>query len=254
MSSIRGVLERAEAALKLRGVNRVGAGAIVVGMPHIRNQGIIEIGRDFRLVSRPAISHLVVFRGGALRIGDRVKVERGASISAVHDVRIGNDVRMGPSVVIMDSDFHVVGNREAQPAPQPVVIGNGVVIEHRVTILRGSRIGDAARVSSGSVVSGDVAPGTTVAGVPAIPLGSTAANGDGDLGVRGLVQRVFGLPGPPDLSDGPDTISQWDSLGALKLLLAIEQHFGATLGDKEMRSARTIAEIEAIIARTVVAT
>jgi len=245
--SVTRILRQAEAALKLRGVDRIGAGAVVFGRPYVSNEGTIEIGKRFRLVSRPAVSHLVAMNGGSIRIGDRVLIECGASISCHLEIRVGDDVRIGSYVVIMDSDIHVVGDRGAHAIPQAVSIGRGVVIEHRVTILRGSRIGDGARVASGSVVSGDVPEGVVVAGVPATPLGTSTGNAEARLNVPELVQRVFGLSRPPGRMDGPDTIPQWDSLGALKLLLAIERNLGASLDDAEMRSVRSLARLEEIV-------
>ena len=240
-------LARIRTAYRFHAIDRVGRDAVVIGNPHFSNQGRIEIGDDFFLVARPATSHLVTLPQGSIRIGDRVHIERGASISSLLEVRIGDDVQMGSFVVIMDSDFHVVGNRDLNATPQPVRIGNGVVIGHRVTILRGSAIGDGARIENGSVVSGEVPPGAVVAGVPARPVSSDSVAGDGGSSVRALVQQIFGLRRLPSTADGPDTISNWDSLGALKLILAIEQSFGATLGDAELRSVRTIGELEEIV-------
>jgi acetyltransferase-like isoleucine patch superfamily enzyme len=112
-------------------------------------------------------SHIMA-SGGHVTIGDRVKISYGAAISAVRAVTIGADTRIGPFVVITDSDFHGVSNRSAAGEVGPVRIGSGVTIGVKVTILRGATIGDGATILSGSMVAGHIAPGATVRGVPAV--------------------------------------------------------------------------------------
>jgi maltose O-acetyltransferase len=229
----------------LRAADRVGRAAVVEGWPHVVNAGTLHIGDDFRFGSRPAVSHLVVMPNGRAVIGDRVTIAYGAAISTYAEVSVGDDTRIGPFAVIMDSDFHVAGDRSALAEPAPVRIGRGVVIGSRVTILRGSTIGDGARVESGSVVSGDVAEGSVVSGVPA----RTRERAEvGAVDVPELVMRTLGLSVRPQPGDGPHTIPEWDSLGALKLLLAMEDTFGIVIRE-ELSSARTIARLQEIAQR-----
>jgi acetyltransferase-like isoleucine patch superfamily enzyme len=129
--------------------------------------GSIEIGADFWLGSRPATSHIVALAGARILIGDKVAIAYGAAITAVHCIEIGDGTQIGPFVVVMDSDFHRVGNRDDAGEVAPVTIGRNVRIGARVTILRGSKIGDNAIVRSGSTVQGVVRPGSMVTGVPA---------------------------------------------------------------------------------------
>ena len=243
------------AAFRLRAVDRLGVRARVTGRPFVMNQGKIRIGRDFHLVAQPATSHIVAM-GGVIEIGDRVQIGCGAAITSLQRIRIGDDSHIGPYVVILDSDFHIVGDRSAHATPQPVWIGRNVTIGHRVTILRGTTIGNGVRVEAGSVVSGAIADGTVVAGVPAAPVVASrgaAAGQDLGLDVAEVVQRVFGLPVLPKSSDGPDTIAAWDSLGALKLLLAIEQAFDIALDNGDLvcaHSVEALADVVRSAART----
>jgi acyl carrier protein/carbonic anhydrase/acetyltransferase-like protein (isoleucine patch superfamily) len=250
LAGLDGVGTDLRRALWLRNVTQVGKDVVVEGRPFIANEGSFVIGDRAVLSSRPVQSHFVVGRGGRLVLGAGATVSYGAAISAQAEVLIGRQTQIGPLVVIMDSDFHVVGDPDARPPETPISIGNDVVIESRVTILRGSVIGDGARVRSGSVVSGSIAAGTTVAGVPAGVLGEVPVElgPQGSLDLRPLVQLVLGLSSTPELDDGPDQIPQWDSLGALKLLLAIERTFKVTLPEEQLKKAQSIALLTQVVA------
>lgn len=155
-------------------LGRSGSAALPAtgGEPELRGQvfvqsaGELQIGRRVVVGGAPAPSHLVTGPGGILRIGDDVVIGHGAAISSQALVDIGDGARFGHFVIVMDSDFHVPGS-DAVPTPQPVVIGRGAVIGHRVTIMPGARIGDGARIIAGSVVAGKIPDGVTARGFPA---------------------------------------------------------------------------------------
>jgi acetyltransferase-like isoleucine patch superfamily enzyme/acyl carrier protein len=240
-------LESALSRWKLRSADSVGVGAQVSGRPCILNQGSIEIGTQFRLSSRPAQSHLAALSGGAINIGNRVHISYGAAVAALKRVTIGDDVRIGPFVVIMDGDFHDIYDRDAPGEMSPVTIGPNVLVGARVTILRGSVIGAGAQLRSGCVVSGPIASGSIVAGVPARPI--SAARNAGDTDIASFVAKVLGLATPPGPDDGPDEIAAWDSLGALRLLLEVEDAFDVSLGEREFKEIRSVSGLGASIAR-----
>ena len=242
-------LDRAKSAYWLRSASQVGAGVMTEGRPFLGNEGSMSFGDGAFLSSSPVQSHFVVGKGGVLDVGANVSISYGAAVSAEREVRIGKRTRIGPFVVIMDSDFHRVGDRNAHAEPQPVRIGSGVVIESRVTILRGTTLGDGVRVRSGSVVSGNVPANTVVGGVPARPLGddpSPTAAGDA-VDLAELLQRVLGLSEKPKMSDGPDQIPEWDSLGALKILLAVERTYSITVREDQLKSAQTVARLTELV-------
>lgn len=213
--------------------------------------GDVQIGSDVLLISHPVRSHLFADPGGRIVIGNGVRVSYGAAIAAREAVEIGAGTTIGPFVVIMDNDFHKVGDRHAAGAAAPVRIGSNVSIGARVTILRGSIIGDGARVLSGSMVSGVVPDHATVGGVPARVLDGAdrPRTGTSDAMVE-LVQQVLGLATRPAVGDGPTTLPEWDSLGSLRLLLAIEAAFGVNIPADVMQSADTIAALTAIVQRS----
>ena len=227
--------------------DRVGARPRVDGGPFIHNGGRIEIGDDFYLSSRPVQSHLLAERGGVLEIGNSVAIGQGVAIAAHRHIRIGDRTRIGAMVVIADTDFHVAGDRTAEPQTSPVVIGADVRIGHRVTVLRGSVIGDGADIGAGSIVSGIVTPGSRVAGVPARAIGADSGERfavDGTaVSVSRLIGRVLGLETGPSQEAGPDQLSGWDSLGALKILLALEDEFRISLREEDVGQARCVADL-----------
>jgi acetyltransferase-like isoleucine patch superfamily enzyme/acyl carrier protein len=237
-------LRRARDRFWLRAASSVGRDVRLEGKPFIDNQGVLSLGDDLFIGSSPVQSHMVVAKGAELSLGAGSHVSFGAAISAYDRVRIGERTRIGPFVVIMDSDFHVAGDRAAPAPPKPIVIGDDVVIESRVTILRGSTIGSGARIRSGSVVSGQIAAGVVAAGVPANAWSEeSAATSD----VRSVVMSALNLASLPDLADGPAQIAEWDSFGALKLLLSLEKNFKVTIREEQIKGARCIADLAAVV-------
>ena len=66
--------------------------------------------------------------------------------------------------------------------------------------------------------------------------------------VQEIAADIFNVPhealGP---SASPDTISQWDSMQHLNLVLAIEQHFSLDLGPEDIEQMRTIQLVTLIV-------
>jgi maltose O-acetyltransferase len=73
--------------------------------------------------------------------------------------------------LILDSAYHDIHCRARAAEPKPVVIEDDAWITNRCMIMPGIRIGKAAVIGSGSVVTRDVAPFTIVAGNPAKKIG-----------------------------------------------------------------------------------
>src|SRR5271170_1272414 len=97
----------------LRDCQAVGLRARLDARPTIVNRGSIRIGDGFYLASRPVQSHLVAGRGATLSIGDDVFIGHGAAIAAHAGIDIGSGTRIGPNVIMIDTDFHVAGDRSA---------------------------------------------------------------------------------------------------------------------------------------------
>ncbi len=90
----------------------------------------------------------------------------GVEITCRRRVTIGKGCTIAPHVVILDSDFHALLDRD-DAASGDVCIGEHVWIGTRALILKGVTIGDGAVVAAGAVVTNDVRPACVVAGVPA---------------------------------------------------------------------------------------
>jgi acetyltransferase-like isoleucine patch superfamily enzyme len=155
------------ARVQLRSATEVGRFVRVEGHLHLENMGHLYIGDRVRFRAHYAPSVVVVFPGGTLRIGDRVFLNYGLDLSATALVEIGDDCMIGIHVMILDSDFHGITNRDDVPESKPVRIGERVWLGNRCIILPGVSIGDDSVVGAGSVVTSSVPARTVVAGNPA---------------------------------------------------------------------------------------
>jgi len=265
MSALRTWLARRHVAAFRKLVSRAGDTLVIDGTPTIVEWfgGRIEIGDRFTFASRPVASHM--YSAGLLRIGDDVTIGHGAAIAATQSVTIGDRTQIGPFLLLMDTDFH--GERAKRGARittdtavgagsgyAPIAIGCDVRIGPQVTILKGSTIGDGATIAPGSVVNGRIPPNVYAAGVPA-RVGS-ATGGHESLGdasgrpdAARIAAAVFGLSTPPASHEGPQDIPEWDSLGALKLLLALEDALGRPVDVDLLANATSIADVQTAVDR-----
>ena len=127
--------------------------------------------------------------GDDTKIGAFVEIQKNAAIGArckisshtfiCEGVTIEDEVFIGHGVMFIndlrpratsdgslqtEADWHVV----------PTVVKRGASLGSGVTILGGVTIGEGAMIGAGAVVTHDVAPGVTVAGVPARVLARSA--------------------------------------------------------------------------------
>jgi acetyltransferase-like isoleucine patch superfamily enzyme len=168
---VRYISELATAGIYLRSADVVGAHARTLGRPRIDNQGRLCIGSHVLLRSVNVPVELCTGASGYLQIGDGVRINYGVSIAAEREVIIGDRTRIGPYVMIVDTDFHDLHHRGERPVPRPVIIESDVWIGAKASVLRGVRIGHGAVVGVGAVVTRDVPPFAIVAGVPARVVG-----------------------------------------------------------------------------------
>ena len=227
-----------------------GDRSIELGRTIVGNDGELIIGDDVVVESTPVPGHLVTGPDGCIRIGARVRIGAGAAISAEDSVSIGDDAVLGSFVTIMDTDFHVAGDSSVRAVAVPVVVESGASIGHRAILLPGTRVGAGASVAPGSVVSGTILPATSVAGNPAVAVDPDGVEGASAraASVGEVVSRVFHLPSAATADLRPDDVPDWDSLGALRLLLALEAAFSVTIDEQRMTEVTRVADLERLVA------
>jgi UDP-2-acetamido-3-amino-2,3-dideoxy-glucuronate N-acetyltransferase len=120
--------------------------------------------------------------GAGTRIGAFVEIQKGAVIGqyckisshtfVCEGVTIEDEVFVGHGVMFINDPYPraTLDGRLQTTADWTVVptrVGRAASIGSGATIMCGVTIGEAALVGAGAVVTRDVAPGTTVAGIPA---------------------------------------------------------------------------------------
>ena len=174
----------------------IGAGAVVYYDVEVGDECLLGDGASIRELSR---------------VGDRTVIGRGVTLD--REVTVGSDVRVmdkshltgGMSVgdgafisamVVSTNDNSFGGDGElAGPRVEP-----GAMIGAGASLLPGVVVGRAAIVGSGAVVTADVAPETTVLGVPARPVGALAQTPSA-AGLRPL--RATSHIAPPTRATAP---------------------------------------------------
>jgi maltose O-acetyltransferase len=165
---LQGLIRSINAQIYLRGCKR-GKFISVNGRPVIDNQGSMEFDDEVRIWSNIIQAKLYTGPTGKLIVGKNSRLN-GVHIDARQLIVIGENVRIAPYTIILDSDFHDLQNHFEDGINKPVVIGNNVWIATRATILKGVTIGEGAVVAAGAVVTKNVPAFTVVAGVPARPI------------------------------------------------------------------------------------
>jgi maltose O-acetyltransferase len=107
--------------------------------------------------------------GFNIRLGAGVFLNFNCVILDVVEVTIGERTQIGPAVQIYAADHprDPDQRRSGLEFGRPVHIGRNVWIGGGAVILPGVVVGDDAVIGAGSIVTKDVAPGTTVRGNPA---------------------------------------------------------------------------------------
>lgn len=155
----------------LRDVTRLGAGVRTLGKPRIDNQGVMVIGDGTILRSVLIPLELVTAPGATLTIGKDCSFNYGVSVGCNERIDIGDRVRLGPFVMVVDSQFHDLYNRTLRPKPEPVRIESDVWVGTRSSVMPGVHIGRGAVIGAHSLVNKDVPAFSIWGGVPAKKLG-----------------------------------------------------------------------------------
>lgn len=150
----------------LRNCQKVGRFVSVNGKPKIDNLGEMQFDDEVRIWSTIVKAKLYTGKKGKLLVGKNSRIN-GAHIDAQNLIKIGDNVRIAPYTIILDSDYHDVQNPFSDVSGQPIIIEDNVWIATRSTILKGVTIGKGSVIATGAVVTKDVPENSIAAGVPA---------------------------------------------------------------------------------------
>lgn len=109
-----------------------------------------------------------------LTIGNHVGMS-SPTIWCNQEISIGNNVRLGALVTILDTDCHSLNYLDRRSGNttdaentknKPVIIEDDVLVGAHSIILKGSHIGVRSIIGAGSVVSGDIPADCIAAGNP----------------------------------------------------------------------------------------
>lgn len=100
-----------------------------------------------------------------LEIGDFTTIGDRTEIHVAEKVVIGKRCRISWDCVIMDRNYHGIGNEPE--VIKPVIIEDDVWVGCRVIVLSGVTLGEKSVVAAGSVVTQSVPENTLVGGNPA---------------------------------------------------------------------------------------
>jgi acetyltransferase-like isoleucine patch superfamily enzyme len=135
---------------------------VAVGDDHVK----LFIGSQAQVRAR---IHLV--RQGTVFIGDRTTTGQSRFVVNNADLVIGEDCQLLDDVLVQCNDAHPMldlSNGEVINGDrQRVYIGRHVLLNRRVLLMPGVRVGDGSIVQAGAVVVHDVQPNTFVGGAPA---------------------------------------------------------------------------------------
>ncbi|MTI38309.1 acyltransferase [Fulvivirga lutimaris] len=150
----------------LKNCTSLGKYVSVNGRPKLENLGKIHLADEVRVWSKIIKAKLYTGPNGTLTVGKNSRIN-GAHIDAQQSIIIGENVRIAPYTIILDSDFHSLKDHFSDGESKPIVIEDNVWLATRCTILKGVTIGENSVVATGAIVTKDVPANCVVAGIPA---------------------------------------------------------------------------------------
>ena len=118
------------------------------------SRGKIVLGKKVKINSHSTLSAI---DGGLLKVGNNSFINNNCQIVSHKSITIGDDVMIGPNVVIVDHNhkYNNKGILKKEYKSDDIIIGNNVWIGANSVILKGTRIGNNSIVAAGSVIHGE---------------------------------------------------------------------------------------------------
>ncbi len=176
-------LWRAEAVFK-----GVSCGKVVV----FRGRPMISVANDSRLILSDGVCINSALRsnlggcfqpsilrtlapGAELRLGANVGIS-AVTICAGKEITIGENTIIGTGAILLDNDIHALNpdgtwRDEYVQSARPIRVGKSVFIGTHAIIMKGVKIGDAAIIGAGAVVTRNVPANAIFFGNPAWEIG-----------------------------------------------------------------------------------
>ncbi len=136
-------------------------GSLEIGLNRVKGSKTETLIRLHKNASWEVKDYCGLSYGTTLEVNEDASLESGFFTSNSHSVIVvnkemnfGNDVMLGRNVVIYDSDFHSLNDKES--INEPVVIGDHVWIATNSTVLKGVHIGNGSVIAAGTILSEDV--------------------------------------------------------------------------------------------------
>jgi UDP-2-acetamido-3-amino-2,3-dideoxy-glucuronate N-acetyltransferase len=156
-----------------------------------RRIGMLDVTSGARVVVTEPCNLYGCTLGDDVFVGPFVEIQREVVIGARSRIQshtfvcelvtIGEDCFIGHGVMFINDKFPRATTdsgelkAEADWTLAPIVIERGAALGSGAVVMGGVRVGAGALIGAGAVVTHDVAPGATVAGVPARALPTASA-------------------------------------------------------------------------------
>jgi acetyltransferase-like isoleucine patch superfamily enzyme len=143
---------------------------VILGDAQVYGTGRVRFGE--RLLLYPG-QYLETNGQAEITLGNNVVLSTGVHLVAYAGISVGDGSMIGEYTSSRDANHTrdpAKTLRDSGHTAKRIVIGSEVWIGRGVTVLGGVTIGDGATIGANAVVTRDVAPGATVAGVPAAPI------------------------------------------------------------------------------------
>lgn len=140
-------------------------------MLNIGDNFTLTSGDFFNPLSRSILGGIYAASNSEIRIGDNVGMS-SVCIWSISRIDIGNNVKLGSDVILLDNDAHSLDyliRRNAKndlAKSSPIKIEDDVLIGTRSIILKGVTVGARSIIGAGSVVTKDIPADCIAAGNP----------------------------------------------------------------------------------------